>query len=344
MRAGDHRPHLRAGRHRITDDDRADRVGDAGDEIVVHLRSGDHPARGGAVLAGVVERRLLEVGDHRLDVCVVEHDHRGLATEFEVDALEGLGGGSRDRLPCADAAGQRHHRHVGVLAQRHPRRRPRTTHDVEDAGREDVGCQLGQLQRRVRRELGGLEDDGVAGRQRRPELPRGHVERVVPRRDRSDHTDRVTTGHRRVALEVLTGGLALQEARRSGEEPPVVDREVHLELDDADRLAHVLALDARQLVDVGRHHLGHLTEDLAALPGRRTRPAGERRGRGLHGGVDVGGIARRHLAQARARCRVEYHVGRPRPGRPPLTADEIARHSVHDARSSHAPSRLRQDF
>ncbi len=51
-------------------------------------------------------------------------------------------------------------------------------------GREvALGDDLGQRQRRQRRRLGGLEHDGVAGRERRSELPGGHQQREVPRDD-----------------------------------------------------------------------------------------------------------------------------------------------------------------
>ena len=50
-------------------------------------------------------------------------------------------------------------------------------------GRSASLNQLGELQCRQRRRLGGLEDDGVARRQRRRDLPRGHQQREIPRDD-----------------------------------------------------------------------------------------------------------------------------------------------------------------
>ena len=128
-----------------------------------------------------------------------------------------------------------------------------------------------------RRELAGLEHDGVAGGQRGPELPGGHVERVVPRRDRGDDPERVTTDHRGVARLVLAGGLALEEAAGRGEEAPVVQGQVHLELDDRDGLADVLALDRAQLVHVVLDGVGHRVQHLGALAGRAGRPVRRRR-------------------------------------------------------------------
>ncbi len=152
------------------------------------------------------------------------------------------------------------------------------------------------LQRRVRRELRGLEHDGVARSQRRAELPGRHVEWVVPWRDRADDPDGIAPDIGRVALLVLAGGLAFQEPGGAGEEAPVVHGQVHLELDDRHRLADVLTLDARQLVDVGGDDIGDLVQHLAALTWRGRRPTGER-GLGRRNGVgDVGGVAGGDLA------------------------------------------------
>ena len=58
-----------------------------------------------------------------------------------------------------------------------------------------------RLQRRRRRRL---DDDAVAGRQRRTELPGGHLRRVVPRHDRAHDADRLA-GDRRDACLPATG-------------------------------------------------------------------------------------------------------------------------------------------
>ncbi len=42
-----------------------------------------------------------------------------------------------------------------------------------------------------RRLLGGLHDDGVAGGQRRSQLPRLHQQREIPGNDLPDHADRL---------------------------------------------------------------------------------------------------------------------------------------------------------
>src|SRR5215217_6952877 len=81
-----------------------------GQEVVVDPTPGKDPGGGGAVLARV---EVAGAGDHLGrggHVGVVEHDHRGLAAQLQVDPLEVVGGGPGDLLAGPDAAGDRHHR------------------------------------------------------------------------------------------------------------------------------------------------------------------------------------------------------------------------------------------
>ncbi len=48
-----------------------------------------------------------------------------------------------------------------------------------------------QFERNQRRQLGGLEHDGIARHQRRHGLSRRNRERIIPRRDDSDHAIRL---------------------------------------------------------------------------------------------------------------------------------------------------------
>ena len=64
--------------------------------------------------------------------------------------------------------------------------------DVDDAGGgAGLGERLGEEERGERGDLGGLEDDRVAGGDGGQDLPRGHLQRVVPRGDRADDADRL---------------------------------------------------------------------------------------------------------------------------------------------------------
>ena len=106
-----------------------------------------------------------------VQVGVVEDDDRRLAAELEVDALQRRRGRLGDLLAGRDVARQRDHGARRVLDEARADRLAVARDDVEDARREDVGGELGQAQRRQRRLLGRLQDDRVAGRERRADLP-----------------------------------------------------------------------------------------------------------------------------------------------------------------------------
>ena len=80
------------------------------------------------------------------------------------------------------------------------RTRARPGDDVDDAlGDPGLERELLEPQRRQRRQLGRLEHHGVAGGQRRRELPRRDRQREVPRRDQADDPERLAERHRHPA-------------------------------------------------------------------------------------------------------------------------------------------------
>ena len=95
-----------------------------------------------------------------------------------------------DALAHLGRAGERDLVDAVVLDDRLPDRRA-AGEDVDHARRQvGLGDDLGQHQRRQRRRLGRLEHDGVAGRQRRRDLPRRHQQREVPRDHLAGHAER----------------------------------------------------------------------------------------------------------------------------------------------------------
>ena len=114
------------------------------DEVVVDARSGEHPGGRGAVLTGVEVPRDGDPLDRLLEVGVVEDDDRRLAAELEVHpfdlvrcALGDLHTGP-DRPGDGDQGGGRvlDHGPPGVAV---------AADDVERAGGQELGGQLGQL-------------------------------------------------------------------------------------------------------------------------------------------------------------------------------------------------------
>ena len=108
------------------------------DHVVVDALAGEHARRRRAVLAGVVVAGAGDRLERGLHVHVVEHDHRRLAAELEVHALERVGRRLGDPLAGAGRAGERDHVHVGVGHERRARGLAVAGDHVEHARREDA--------------------------------------------------------------------------------------------------------------------------------------------------------------------------------------------------------------
>src|SRR5436190_5294131 len=312
-------------------------LGEAADHVVVDAPGGEHPCRRRAVLAGVVvagARNRLHGGLH---VDVVEDHDRRLAAELEVHALERLGRVLGDPLAGLDRAGERHHVHVVVLDQRGAHL-VAARDDVEHALGQELGGDLGELDGRDRRRRGRLQDDRVAGGERRADLPDGHHQRVVPRRDLADDADRLAADPGRVALDVLAGRLALEVARRAREEAQVVDHERDLVvLERVDRLAGVGGFELRDLVGALLDRVGELQQGERALAGRGGAPPGVERGAGcLDGTIDVGLGGGGDLGDLLTGGGVEDGVGAALFGGDELAVDEVLKRGGGGA---HTPER-----
>ena len=256
-------------------------------------------------------------------VGVVEDDDRRLAAELEVEPLDLVGRGPRDVLAGVGVAGDRDHPDLRVSDERVADRGAGPGDDVEHAGRQDVGGDLGQDERGQRRPGRRLEDDRVPGREGRPDLPAGHHDRVVPRRDRGDDADRLAPDHRGVACHVLVGGLALHHPSRAGEEPQVVDDDRDLVDRRADRLAGVPRLEPAELVGTRLDRVGELEQHQAPLGRRRVLPGLEGGRRRVDGAIDILGVGRLDLGDDLAVGRVLDVERRARGGIDPFAADEL---------------------
>jgi hypothetical protein len=163
----------------------------------------------------------------------------------------------------------------------HPLRQPRLERD------------LLQLDRGQRRQLGGLEDDTVAGCQRRRHLPGGDRQREVPGDDQADDAERLAERHVDSARD--RDRLPEQPLRRPGVVAVGVDDHLHLTARVADRLAGVTRLQPRQVLVPRLQHVGEVAQQLRAV-GRRHRPPGrERQLRPRHRRIDLLHSGARHL-------------------------------------------------
>ena len=188
------------------------------DEFVVNALLGVDPARGGAVLPGVVKTKGANAFNRRIDISIVEDDHRRLAAQFHVHAFDAVGGAGNDVRTGRDGPGQRDHAHFWMCDQRTADRRATAKHQIEYARREDFRRQFGQTQRGQRGLFRRLEHHGITGCESGGDFPGDHHQRVVPRRDGGDHTDRVAADHRGVAGQVFAAGRTAHATAGAGEE------------------------------------------------------------------------------------------------------------------------------
>ena len=267
-----------------------------GHDVVVDLLVDEDPRRRRAVLARVPVAADLDRLRDRGRVGVVEHDHRRLAAELEMDALEvRLRRAGRDQPAGLDRAGQRDEPDLRMADERVAGGNAVAGDDLEHAGGQELLRELGEAERRQRGLLGRLQDLDVAGGKRRPELPDRHHQRVVPGRDPGDDPEWLAPDDRGVALDVLAGGLALERAGGAGEEAQVVGGERHLVARDRHRLADVLRLELRQLLGVVVDHVRELQQQLHPVLRRLVAPLGERLPGGVDRALDVLGARPRHL-------------------------------------------------
>ena len=161
--------------------------------------------------------------------------------------------------------------------------------DVQHPGRQSgVDERRGESIAHQRGHGGGLEHDGVAGGERRPDLAARHVEREVPRCDDGDHADRVEHGvherrvvarERRSAEPVRLAGVELEVLRRPRRLVACVGQWLALLGDHlgGDRLG------------TGCEQVGGPAEHLGALRWRAPPPTAEALRRGGDGGRDIVG-------------------------------------------------------
>ena len=148
-------------------------------------------------------------------------------------------------------------------------------------GQVGLAADLGEQQRGQRGGLGRLEDDGVAGGQRRGDLPRQHQQREVPRDDLAGHAERARGRAEARVVELVGPARVVEEVRRGQRDVDVAGL--------ADRLAVVQRLEDGELAGALLQQPGDAEQVLAAVGRAHRAPdAGERAAGGGDGAVDVG--------------------------------------------------------
>ncbi len=205
-------------------------------------------------LDGLVERR------------VVEDDVRGLATELEGQPFPSACNGFSDLLADRRRSGERDLVDVGMRHECLADLRA-AVDDVHHARRQvGLGDDVGERQRRQRCGLGRLQYGGVAGGERRCQLPCRHQQREVPWHHLGGHAERLRVGAE-AGVPELVGPAGVVEEMRGRHRDVDVPRL-------PDRLAVVEGLQDRELAGSLLDQPGDPEQVLRPLPAGHPMPDG----------------------------------------------------------------------
>ncbi len=210
-----------------------------------------------------------------------------------------------------------------VLRQRLSSFDTETVDDVEHAGRQDVGDDVGEHHDACRGLLGRFHHNAIAGGESRGKLPRRHQQREVPRDDLSDDAERLMEmiGDRGV-VEFREAALLREDT--AGEIAEMIDDERHVGSGRlADRLAVVDRFGEREQVELAFEPVGDLVQEAGALRRRGIAPGLAGGVRGVQRQFDVFGRRACHLAERLAGDRAYVVEVLAFDRRDPFAADEI---------------------
>ncbi len=180
--------------------------------------------------------------------------------------------------PAADAAGERHLRHLRMIDERLAGL-AKAGDDVDDARRDARRFgQTRQLDRRSRGDLRRLQHDGVAGGERRRQRHDRDEGRRVPRRDDADHAERLAERVVEDRLPIERDDGAFNLVREAAEVIEPVLRDAGLRPHLGEQLAVLPGLDRGDAIRVLGDLLAPFHQQPPA-PGRRQRAPRARRTR-----------------------------------------------------------------
>jgi hypothetical protein len=169
-----------------------------------------------------VQHQPVDVLGHRpTHVGIVEHDVRRFAAEFLMHAFDAVGSALGDIDSCRRRPGEGDHIDVRVLGDRRADGGASSINEIIDAlGSTGLMQDLGNDMSGERRNLRRLVDHRVTSRQSRYDLAHDLVDRPIPGRHHSDHTDGLPSNHcarplgvfERIGFQCLDGGLEVKEA------------------------------------------------------------------------------------------------------------------------------------
>ncbi len=149
---------------------------------------------------------LTRNGKRAVEIGVREHQLRRLAAEFERHRRDMAGRGFLHQRANSDRAGEGEMPDARMGGERCARLFAEARNDVERAGRKPrLAHEIGERKRGEAGFLCGLQNAGVAHRQRRADGASGDLHRIVPRHDMSGHPMRLAQSVDCVAVEIGDG-------------------------------------------------------------------------------------------------------------------------------------------
>ena len=316
----DQRTQIALARLRVADAQRAHALEIPLEEPLVNSALHVQARAGQTHLAAVTEHGQHAAVDGELEVGVVAHDVGRLSAELQRHFLERRRGGGVDRDAGRLAAGERDRIDARVGDQRRAGLRAETGHDVDDAvGHARFAAELGQAQRRERRELRRLEHARVPDGNGGSDLPSRLHQRRVPRGEQRADADRLFAHQRdhlafpaekRFAVEERALLALLDRAR---EERAVVGGARNVAVGGlAERFSRVARLERGKLFAVADEQLGQGSQHLGALRNgcARPRPVVEGAPRRRDRTIDVVRASARDAREDLAAGGIDVVVGR----------------------------------
>ena len=259
-------------------------------------------------MARVIEHCTRSRGSSGLEVGIGEHNVGALATQLERDSLDLIGAARHDALAHSGASGEANFANRGVLDEAPTNLGASANHHIEHTlGKPGLEGQLAKANGAQRRELRGLDDHGVAARQRRPNLPCRGQDRKVPGSDDTNDTKRLVEGHRDATRHRNGGASVLIDA--AGVVVQHLGGGVGAPHAVADGHAHVHRVEATQFVGMLGDGVGETTDDFDAIERGHRPPRGQRRGSSRNGCIGIGGGGKWLIQDQRFGCRVDEGEG-----------------------------------
>lgn len=223
----------------------------------------EQPGARQAGLAVIVDGGKGHVVHHRVHVFDVrEHNIGALLAQLQRDGHQLLCGGLGHQLAHLRAAGERKLAHLPVAGQRRPRHAPQPGNDVDDAGRENVGDHLAQLQRGERGVFISLQHHRVASHQRRSQLERRHYRRRIPGDNLPTDAKRLAF-RQAVTVRDASAAVFVPHDNR-GEIAIVSDRRLIIAAHFADTAVHIPRVDLRHSLQIAFQHIRQLRHHAGA--------------------------------------------------------------------------------